>query len=627
MKIIVVFVSAFCAAAFGRPFGENVIHQRRGGPAKLVKTAPIDSNVDISVRIALKQRNLDQGMNLLMDVSDPDSPNYGKHYTAEQVVDLFSPDADSIEIVKSWLAESGVEGVTTPKSKGWIDFKTTAKKLETLLETTYHVYEYTATGDKHLGTDSYKLPSQVSQHVDFITPGIVTDKIVPVTVSESGVQPGRPLKLTPISAAECDTHMTPICIKALYNITDGTLKNPKNRMGIFESMSEMYEQSDLNKFYSLYAKNIPAGTGPKVDLIDWGTSKPDPSQAEGEAALDFDVALPIIYPQGTELYQANSNFESDSTVQHLGFINQFLDAVDGSYCTYSSHGETGDDPNVDGVTPNEQCGTFKPANVISFSYGLAESYYPANYLERQCEEFMKLGLQGVSIVFSSGDGGVAGGHGYDCLGNTETVFNPQGPSSCPYVTAVGSTYLPKGSSIGGAEVATDSFSSGGGFSNIWTMPAYQKSAVDSFFASHDPGFPSYNTKDGIIPFNTSTGVFNRAGRGFPDIAAVGDNGVIVFQGDSSLSGGTSMSAPIFAAILTRINEERIQAGKNSIGFANPALCKNPSMFHDIVSGGQTDAAGGGACAGKGFSAVAGWDPVTGLGTPNYPALLQYFKGL
>lgn len=139
---------------------------------------------------------------MIISSSDPDSPNYGKHYTAEQVVDLFSPDPDSIDIVKNWLAESGVEGVTTPKSKGWIDFKTTAKKLENLLETTYHVYEYTATGDKHLGTDSYKLPSQVSQHVDFITPGIVTDKIVPVAVSESGVQPGRPLHLTPISAAE-----------------------------------------------------------------------------------------------------------------------------------------------------------------------------------------------------------------------------------------------------------------------------------------------------------------------------------------------------------------------------------------------------------------------------------------
>lgn len=86
-----------------------------------------------------------------------------------------------------------------------------------------------------------------------------------------------------------------------------------------------------------------------------------------------------------------------------------------------------------------------------------------------------------------------------------------------------------------------------------------------------------------------------------------------------------MSAPIFAAILTRINEERIRAGKKSIGFANPAFYKNPSMFHDVTKGDQS--ARGGACKGKSFSAVKGWDPVTGLGTPNYPAMLKYFMSL
>lgn len=68
MRFTVLFWSAFCAPALGRPFGENVAHQRHGSPATLVKTTPIDSKVDVSVRIALKQRNLDKGMDLLMDV-------------------------------------------------------------------------------------------------------------------------------------------------------------------------------------------------------------------------------------------------------------------------------------------------------------------------------------------------------------------------------------------------------------------------------------------------------------------------------------------------------------------------------------------------------------------------------
>lgn len=90
---------------------------------------------------------------------------------------------------------------------------------------------------------------------------------------------------------------------------------------------------------------------------------------------------------------------------------------------------------------------------------------------------MKLSLQGVSIVFSSGDGGVAGGHGNECLGKNEDIFNVPAPVSCPYVIAVGATTLPKGSKVGDDEIAVDTFGSGGGFSNIYPIPTYQKNAV------------------------------------------------------------------------------------------------------------------------------------------------------
>lgn len=98
-------------------------------------------------------------------------------------------------------------------------------------------------------------------------------------------------------------------------------------------------------------------------------------------------------------------------------------------------------------------------------------------------EFLKLGLQGTTVLFSSGDGGVAGSHGERCLGpngvgNLGKVFNPQVPASCPYITSVGATVLPKGSKAGDEETATTNFASGGGFSNIWTAPAYQKSHLD-----------------------------------------------------------------------------------------------------------------------------------------------------
>ena len=89
---------------------------------------------------------------------------------------------------------------------------------------------------------------------------------------------------------------------------------------------------------------------------------------------------------------------------------------------------------------------------------------------------MKLGLQGTTLVISSGDDGVARRSG-QCLGPNQDIFVPDTAADCPYVTAVGSTTLPKGSKVGDAEVATSAFSSGGGFSNIFTTPDYQKDAL------------------------------------------------------------------------------------------------------------------------------------------------------
>jgi tripeptidyl-peptidase-1 len=75
------------------------------------------------------------------------------------------------------------------------------------------------------------------------------------------------------------------------------------------------------------------------------------------------------------------------------------------------------------------CGVFKPTNVISASYGESEQDLPIDYTKRQCNEFLKLGLQGVSIIFASGDYGVASypsdGGANCCLGPEGKIFNPQ----------------------------------------------------------------------------------------------------------------------------------------------------------------------------------------------------------
>jgi Predicted protease len=308
-------------------------------------------------------------------------------------------------------------------------------------------------------------------------------------------------------------------------------------------------------------------------------------------------------------------YEEDYTFR--GFLNTFLDAIDGSYCDEISPLDPSyPDPKSGGYKGKLQCGVYEPTNVISISYGGNEADLPIAYQQRQCNEFMKLGMQGVSVVVASGDSGVAGSSG--CLGEDGKVFNPDFPASCPYLTAVGATVIPRGAGAKDhKEEAVSRFPSGGGFSNIYKHPDYQSQAVADYFSSAKPTYSYYESVNNNS-FAANGGIYNRIGRGYPDVSAIGDNVVIFNMGLPTSIGGTSASAPVFASILTRINEERLAAGKSTVGFVNPVLYAHPEAFFDITKGDNP------GCGTNGFSAAVGWDPVTGLGSPNYPVLLKVF---
>jgi tripeptidyl-peptidase-1 len=73
--------------------------------------------------------------------------------------------------------------------------------------------------------------------------------------------------------------------------------------------------------------------------------------------------------------------------------------------------------------------------------------------------------------------------------------------------------------------------------------------------------------------------------------------------------------------VTLLNEARIAAKKGPIGFLNPTLYAHPEAFHDITVGSNP---GRGS---DGFKAQPGWDPVTGLGSPDYTKLEKVFLSL
>jgi tripeptidyl-peptidase-1 len=112
------------------------------------------------------------------------------------------------------------------------------------------------------------------------------------------------------------------------------------------------------------------------------------------------------------------------------------------------------DPTQDGIYSSDNCGKFAATKVISTSYGYNEADLTPFYEQRQCNEYMKLGLLGVSVLYSSGDYGVSG-NGGQCIApdgsyQNQTLggrFNPSFPSTCPYVTSVGATQVIPGTNI------------------------------------------------------------------------------------------------------------------------------------------------------------------------------------
>lgn len=546
----------------------------------------------------------------------------GKHWTAEKIARTFAPSQTADQLTIDWLTQSGVERQRIERSAShWITFNSTVGEAEQLFHTKYYRFEHSVSRNSRIASDNYSLPDTISRHVDFIMPTIHLDGLQPLPQANRLMthETFDDIKGMTNSTDKCYQITTIDCLRAMYKIPIPKTAHKDNLLGIAEWADYLWNP-DLDVFFAnLTNPIIPQGVRPEFISIDGGkpgTYERVQSVNNVESGLDVQVSYSIIYPQNVRLYQVGDGVNMDSG----GTFNLFLDALDASYCTYKG----GNQPYIDPIYPDLndggwkgplQCGGAPVSNVVSISYGQIEGILPRFYQERQCYEWAKLALQGVSVIFASGDTGVATAYniGFDevCLDENEPYLDVKGkrfapgfPVNCPYVTAVGATMLLT-HDIKDGERAVDRFGSGGGFSEVFPAPAYQMNAVQNYLKQYAP--KSYGPK-----------VFNRKGRGFPDVAASGDRVALVSDGKIRAIGGTSAAAPIFASIITLLNEERLALGKKSIGFLNPTMYMHPEMFNDITVGNSP------GCGTDGFPASKGWDPVTGLGTPNYEKMREVF---
>ena len=257
------------------------------------------------------------------------------------------------------------------------------------------------------------------------------------------------------------------------------------------------------------------------------------------------------------------------------------------------------------------------ATVISQSFGSTEENFDSTQaLLNLRHAFISAAANGVTVVASSGDFGTAN-PGKTPIKNPDTIPFPtvQWPASDPLVTGVGGTYLCTDPVTGTSVDSTDSptpcqahpgvrevgwIDGGGGFSHIFATPTYQAA------------LPAGSTSIGAM-------------RGVPDVAfqASARTGPLVYDtapggGGWFIVGGTSCSAPQFSGLVAIAD----QIAGHGLGQINPTLYQLASgpnystYFYDVNTGtNQADPSV------PGYPATTGWDPVTGLGTPNAATLV------
>jgi tripeptidyl-peptidase-1 len=284
-------------------------------------------------------------------------------------------------------------------------------------------------------------------------------------------------------------------------------------------------------------------------------------------------------------------------------VEYIMAIAQGAATTYWSIADTANDPFLDWAEALAQ--TSNLPQVHSISYGGYEDT-SNNDMSVFNTEVQKVGLQGVSVMVATGDDGVAN---FAASTNASYCgYYPSFPATSPYVTAVGATQGPEN---GTAEIVCSSITgggitSGGGFSDVFAQPSYQTSQVAAYFAN--------------VATAPVSG-YNQSGRGIPDVSAMGNSYVVAIGGQFYLESGTSASTPVFAGMITMINDARLAAGKSVLGFLNQALYSlDASVWNDIVTGDNRCTANTSICCPQGFSASKGWDPVSGLGTPKYQSL-------
>jgi kumamolisin len=322
-----------------------------------------------------------------------------------------------------------------------------------------------------------------------------------------------------------------------------------------------FRTSDLRAYFREISVPLPSVVAIPVDG-GRNHSTGDPQSADGEVMLDIEVAGAVVPKAKFVIYFAPNNDHGFQTAISAAIHDR----------------------------------EHKPS-VISISWGAPEDTLSRQSTDEYHHLFMQAAMLGITICAASGDHGTADERALDW----DKKIHVDHPADDDLVLGCGGTQIDDQ----GNDVAWNDgtpfdvnvpggggWAGGGGISEIFAVPAYQKNAN--------------------LPVSIATG---KPGRGVPDIAMSATNYFLRVDTSEGASGGTSAVAPLMAALVAQLN----QATQKNAGFLNPFLYAKVAngIVQDVTIG--TNAIKNTI---QGYDAGPGWDACTGLGTPDGTAILN-----
>ncbi|KAF9049212.1 family S53 protease [Hymenopellis radicata] len=510
---------AFVLVVSGNPVPRAMrVHDRREVvPPGFAAAEMASSDALLHLHIVLAAQNMDGLQSVLMSISTPGSPSYGKYLSLDQVKEYTSPTDESVTAVKAWLAEHNVTNVAvTGAYQDRLSISVPAGIANNLFYSEFRNFVDLDSGERIIRTQEYSIPEELKSHIAFVHPttSFAKPQFGPTAPAFSIPVPNYNVtELANPAPANCNEYITPGCLQALYGIPTSRATQSSNTMGVTGFLDQYANEADLTQFLEYFRQDVNPNTSFKVQSVDGGMNSQNIDEAGLEAVRNL---LPFIA-------------EDDPR------ISQNLD--------------------------------------IQYTVGVAT---------------------GVPVTFVS-----VGRQSSDGVGGFLDVFNVLISQDVPPTkNNVQPSFQPSLPAVLGK---LPSHPQQRWILKLLPSPDYQKSAISTYFTTLGP---------------TYSGLYNASGRGFPDVAAQGEKIVIGYRGEFALVEGTSASCPIFASVISLINDRLIAAGKPVLGFLNPFIYANRQAFFDITAGSNP------GCGTNGFPATAGWNAVTGMGTPNFSALLK-----